>query len=59
MQPSMLDNKLKIIMKIVNDTSHNHAKSQPEINFILCWIKMTKSDMFWRFENVLRVYIDV
>jgi hypothetical protein len=50
MQPSMLGNKLKIIMKIVNDTSHNHAKSQL---IFLCQTNMTKSGHLWRFENEL------
>jgi hypothetical protein len=36
-----LSKNLKIILKIINETFHNHAKSQPEIPFILCDTKMT------------------
>jgi hypothetical protein len=48
-----LSKNLKTILEIFSDTSHKHAKSQPEIRFILWYTKIIKSDMFWRFENVL------
>jgi hypothetical protein len=38
-------------LKLVIGTSHNHAKSQPEILFYFVIKKMKKSNMFGRFEN--------
>jgi hypothetical protein len=52
----MLQTKLKTILDIVNYISYKHAKSQCDILFIMGYTKMTKSDIFWRFENMILRY---